>query len=85
MLRLVENRKHYECNCCGKVEPWGPGWRSRTIFHRFNEPGAWEDELLACSTECAQALDQKHSREKLPAKSEISDGQLQGLAQTKQN
>jgi len=73
----------WKCDRCGKEEPWGPGWRSRLILHKSGEHGPWDEELVACSDECAAAIDEKRKWKKLPDKSkgepavEIYGGQLQ--------
>lgn len=73
----------WQCDHCGKQEPWGPDWRSRLILHKSGGPGPWDEELVACSEACATAIDEKRKWRKLPDKSkgepaiEISGGQLQ--------
>lgn len=73
----------WKCDHCGKEEPWGKNWRSRMILHKSGGPGPWDEELVACSEDCAKSIDEKRKWKKLPDKSkgepaiEIHGGKLQ--------
>lgn len=73
----------WKCDHCGKEEPWGQNWRSRMILHKSGGPGPWDEELVACSEDCAKSIDEKRKWKKLPDKSkgepaiEIHGGKLQ--------
>jgi hypothetical protein len=69
--------KMWECDGCGKIEAWGPNWRSRMVCHK-----TWDETIVACSEECQRSADEKRKWRKLPDKSkgepaiEIMGGQL---------
>lgn len=59
----------WQCDNCGKQEPWGHGWKSRLILHKSGGPGPWDEELVACSDECSTSIDKNRKLRKLPGKS----------------
>ena len=79
----------WKCDNCGKEEPWGKNWRSRMILHKSGGPGPWDEELVACSEDCAKSIDEKRKWKKLPDKSkgepaiEIHGGKLQAAPNTR--
>ena len=68
-MGLQRQQNIWKCDHCGKVEPWGPDWRSRMILHKSGGPGPWDETLVACSQECQVAIDHKRRWKKLPDKS----------------
>lgn len=67
-MGFVRQQNVWKCDHCGKEEPWGPNWRSRLILHKSGGPGPWDEELVACSQDCQDAIDNKRRRRKLPDK-----------------
>jgi hypothetical protein len=68
-MGLLRQQNIWKCDNCGKVEPWGPDWRSRLILHKSGGPGPWDETLVACSQDCQDAIDEKRKWRKLPNKS----------------
>ena len=64
----------WKCDHCGKEEPWGQNWRSRMILHKSGGPGPWDEELVACSEDCAKSIDEKRK-----AQAAINAGACLGL------
>lgn len=54
----------WRCDHCGKESAWGENWRSRLILHKRSRGGGgpWDEELVACSAECAALIDEKRRR-----------------------
>lgn len=68
-MGLMRQQNVWKCDHCGKEGVWGKGWRSKLVLHKSGGPGPWDEQLVACSQECQDAIDQKQRWRKLPDKS----------------
>jgi hypothetical protein len=68
-MGLLRQQNLWKCDHCGKEEVWGPTWGSRLILHKSGGPGPWDEQIVACSQECREAIDEKRRWKKLPDKS----------------
>ena len=68
-MGLLRQENVWKCDHCGKEGMWGKDWRSKLICHKSGGPGPWDEQLVACSQECQDAIDHKRRWRKLPDKS----------------
>ena len=58
-MGLAKTIKIWKCDSCGKEEAWNDNWFSRMIIHGRGY-GSWEEDIVACSQECADKLNEKY-------------------------
>ena len=68
-MGLLRQQNVWQCDHCKKEGVWGKDWRSKLVLHKSGGPGPWDEELVACSQKCQDAIDQKRRWKNLPDKS----------------
>lgn len=62
-MGLVRTVHIWKCDNCEKTELWNENWRGKLVMH-----DSWDEEVVACSAECAAVLDEKRKWKNLPDK-----------------